>query len=148
MTKEELKKQCDSEFENIDAVVRELFLVVSPDRSEYTVVELTAIATFIHQAYNGIQNILKRILLFDGFTIKEGTAALNKDLLEKSAQLGIIPLDLYQTLLNYLTFSHFFINAYSLNLKWEKLKVLVDGLTDTLTKFKSEVNEYIYTIET
>ncbi|MBI5027022.1 MAG: hypothetical protein HZC12_09925 [Nitrospirae bacterium] len=148
MTKEQLKKHCDSEFENIDAVVRELFSVVSPDKSEYTAVELTAIATFIHQAYNGIQNILKRILLFDGLTIKEDTATWNKDLLEKSVQLGIIPPELYQILFNYLTFSHFFINAYSINLKWEKLKVLVDGLKDTLTRLKSEVSEYIYTIET
>lgn len=142
MTKEQLKEYCNAEFENIDIVVKEIFTVVSPEKLQYTVVELAAIATFMHNAYNGIEYIIKRVLLFDGLAVKD-SPTWHKDLLEKAAELGILPPDLYQTLSTYLSFRHYFVHAYSFNLDWNELKVLVDSLENTLSQFKSEINDYI-----
>lgn len=64
MTNHQLKEYCEAEFESIDAVISDLFSVVNPQKTEYTTVELAAVATFIHNCYNGIENILKRILSF------------------------------------------------------------------------------------
>lgn len=63
MTRQQLKEYCEAEFENIDAVVSELFSVVKTEKSEYSTAELAAIATFIHNFYNGIENTLKRVFV-------------------------------------------------------------------------------------
>ena len=62
MTKNQLSKYCDAEFENIETVTAELWSVVESGKSEYSIAELAAIATFLHNIYNGVENILKRVL--------------------------------------------------------------------------------------
>jgi len=79
MIKQQLKEYCEAEFENIDTVVSELFSVVSAGKSDYSIAELAAIATFLHNCYNGIENILKRVLLSGDVKI-EDTPTWHKDL--------------------------------------------------------------------
>jgi hypothetical protein len=81
MPKHQLKEYCEAEFENIDIVVFELFSIVKTAKSEYSTAELAAIATFIHNCYNGIENILKRILSFNQIEMKEAPT-WHKDLLK------------------------------------------------------------------
>ena len=138
MTKQQLKDYCDAEFENIDAVVYELFLVVQPDKTGYTTAELAAIATFIHNFYNGVENILKRISSYRQMETKV-SPTWHKDLLKASSEARIISDESYLVLSNYLSFRHFFIHAYSFILRWEELKPLVDELGNTLSQFKKEV---------
>lgn len=145
MTKDELKEYCDAEFKNIDRVMTELFFVYSPDTSEYTVTEQAAIATFILNAYNGIENILRQMLIYDRLDIAD-SPEWHKKVLKKSAELAILPRELYQVLLKYLSFRNFFVYSYSFNINWEELKVLIEAIKDVIVKFKSEVNEYIQTI--
>lgn len=63
MVSQRLKEYCEAEFENIDTVVSELFFVVRPKKVDYSTAELAAIATFIHNYYNGIENILKSFIV-------------------------------------------------------------------------------------
>jgi len=63
MTSQQLKEYCEAEFENIDTVVSDLFSVVKDNASEYSTPDLAAIATFLHNIYNGFENILKRVLI-------------------------------------------------------------------------------------
>lgn len=142
MTRHHMKKYCEAEFENIDTVVSELLSICKVKKSSYSVAELAAMATFIHNFYNGIENILKRILSFRKIILKE-TSTWHKDLLKTSLDKGIIPADLDNTLSNYLSFRHFFVHAYSFNLRWKELKPLVEGLDETLRKFKSAIYSYI-----
>jgi len=71
MTKKQLSEYCDAEFENINSVLSELALVVKPKKQKYSIADLAAIATFIHNCYNGIENILKRILVYLNIDTKE-----------------------------------------------------------------------------
>ncbi len=142
MTKQQIKEYCEAEFENIDAVVFELFSVVKTEKSEYSTAELAAIATFIHNYYNGIENVLKRVLSLKQIEIKD-TPTWHRDLLKISSDTGIIPNDLHDTLSDYLSFRHFFVHAYSFTLRWEDLKPLVDGIEETLRKYKSTIYDYI-----
>lgn len=142
MTSHQLKEYCEAEFESIDTVISDLFSIVNPQKTEYTTVELAAIATFIHNCYNGIENILKRILSFKQVEIKD-SPTWHKDLLKTASDKGIVTNELYDILSNYLSFRHFFVHAYSFSLRWEEIKPLVDDFEDTLKKFKSEVFSYI-----
>ncbi len=145
MTKEQLKKYCDGEFENIDRVMKELFSVYRPEKSEYTLAEQAAIAAFIVNTYSGFENILKQMLIFDKLDIAD-SPAWHEKVLKKASELGILQPDLYQIFSKYLAFRNYFIYAYIFNIKWEEFKVLVDAIKDVLTKFRSEVEEYIQTI--
>lgn len=145
MTKDELKEYCDAEFKNIDRVVTELFSVYSPDRSEYTIAEQAAIATFILNAYNGVENILKQMLIYDKLDITD-SPEWHKKVLKKAAELAILPRELYQVFSKYLSFRDFFVYSYIFKINWEELKVLIEAMKDVIAKFKSEVNEYIQTI--
>lgn len=106
MPNEQLREYCDAEFENIDAVVAELFLIAKAKKSAYSIAELAAMAAFLHNFYNGVENILKRILYAKGAELQK-TSTWHKDLLLASRDAGIISKDLYDTLSNYLSFRHF-----------------------------------------
>ncbi len=142
MTKDQLSKYCDAEFENIETVNAELWSVVESGKSEYSIAELAAIATFLHNIYNGVENILKRVLRANQVKV-EDSPTWHKDMLKTSSDIEIISNDLYVDLSDYLSFRHFFVHAYSFTLKWEELKPLVDRLEGVLNKFKSAIYKYI-----
>ncbi len=142
MTKKRLKEYCEAEFENISTVAAEVFSLVQEGKSQYSVAELAAIAAFLHNCYNGIENILKRILYFRQEKLKD-SPTWHKDLLKASFESEIISSQLYDLLSNYLSFRHFFVHAYSFTLKWEELNPLVEGLDRMLEKFKTAIYSYI-----
>jgi uncharacterized protein YutE (UPF0331/DUF86 family) len=142
MTSQQLKEYCDAEFENIDVVMSDLFSVVNAEKSGYSSVELAAVATFLHNFYNGIENILKRVLSFKQLEIKD-SPTWHKELLKTAFDAGIISNELYSTLSDYLSFRHFFVHAYSFTLKWEELRPIVDKITMTLENFKSAIYSFI-----
>ena len=63
MTDQQLKNYCEAEFENIETVMSDLSSALKEGTSEYSTPELAAIATFLHNIYNGTENILKRVLM-------------------------------------------------------------------------------------
>jgi hypothetical protein len=146
MTREQLKDQCEAEFENIQTVLDELSAVVQPEKTGYSIVELAAIAAFLHNSYNGIENILKRILYYKQVQLKPG-ATWHKDLLTAAVKTGIISSELHDTLSSYLSFRHFFVHAYTFTLRWEEIKPLAEGIDDTLKSFKASVFEHIENLE-
>jgi len=137
-----LKEYCEAEFENIDAVVYELYSVIQPEKADYSIAELAAVATFIHNCYNGIENILKRVMSSKHIKTKDAPT-WHKDLLKTALDEGIIPDGLYETLSNYLSFRHFFVHAYSFNIRWDELRPLVDNLPITLKEFKAAIYTYL-----
>lgn len=139
MKNQQLREYCEAEFENIDLVVTELFNVVKDEKSDYTTVEMAAIATFLHNSYNGIENILKRVLLSKQIRTRE-TPTWHRDLLKAALDADIISVDLYEAISNYLSFRHYFVHAYSFTLNWNELKPLVNNLMDTVTRFKTSIN--------
>ena len=142
MTDQQLKDYCEAEFENIDKVVMELLSVVKAKGDEFSIIELAAMGTFIHNFYNGVENILKRVLFYKEIEVKD-TPTWHKDLLKASFENGIIGVDLYNRVSNYLSFRHFFVHAYGFSLNWEDMKPLVEGIQEGLKQFKQEIYNYI-----
>ena len=133
---------CEAEFENIETVMSDLSSVVKEGASEYSTPELAAIATFLHNIYNGSENVLKRILISKGSEIRK-TPTWHRDLLRTALEKGIIDSDLYGQLSEYLAFRHFFVHAYSFNLNWEALQPLVNNLENMLKIFRSSIMRYL-----
>ena len=145
MTIDELKQFCSTEFGNIDRVADEIFSVYKPDKAEYTMAEQAAIAALVMNAYSGIENILKQMLIFDKLDVHD-SPEWHEKILQKAGEIGILPPELFQMLSRYLSFRNFFIYSYIFNINWEDLKALVDAIRDLLLKLKSEVDEYLLTI--
>ncbi len=146
MKKEQLREYCEAEYENIDTVLAEIVLLIVPGKSDYSTPELAALATFIHNCYNGFENVLKLVLLYESIEITD-SATWHKDLLQKATTRGIIGKTLRDRLSVYLSFRHFFIHAYSFTLKWKELKPLVEGIAGTVVDFKTAMSRYIETLD-
>jgi uncharacterized protein YutE (UPF0331/DUF86 family) len=136
----ELPKQIRAEIENVEMALNNLKTVMA--RKEKTVIELAAIATFLHNIYNGIENILKQILLIRDIEVpKSGT--WHKDLLNRSLSTGIISKKLSDQLYKYLTFRHFFVHAYGFMLDEKQLEGLANDIPDVWRQFLLEIENFL-----
>jgi uncharacterized protein YutE (UPF0331/DUF86 family) len=104
------------------------------NRSEKTVVELSAIGASLHHCYNGMENILKRILKFHNISTPS-SASSHKDLLDIAIQEKLISEDISDKLDKFRGFRHFFVHGYGVLLNEEELQPLVDELPDVWVQF-------------
>ena len=118
---DELFREVEAEKEHILATLQALKEAL--ERKEKTVVELAAIATFLQNAYNGIENVLKR-------TLKHISESWHKDLLDLSVNHQIISSELSRRLDEYRAFRHFSVHGYGIMLDEEKLIPLAEKLPD------------------
>src|SRR3989338_1796114 len=98
-------EQIAAERENVEKALNDLKTAMN--RKEKTVIELAAIATFLHNIYNGIENILKQIIKAKAMSMPS-SETWHKDLLNLSVSIGIITEELASELYTYLAFRHFF----------------------------------------
>ena len=145
MTKEELTGLAEKEFEKIQAVLKELHAVAAPDKTDYTVVELAAMGSFLFGIYYGVEAALRLVLLYDSMDVSDPQCR-HEDLLQKAHELGITPHDLNRVLQEYLSFRRSFEHSYSTNYDWEKLRPLVDAAGDMVRRVEAEIKEYIQTV--
>jgi uncharacterized protein YutE (UPF0331/DUF86 family) len=129
-----LPRQISAEVENIEAALRNLEETM--ERQIVTVVELAAMGTFLHNIYNGIENILKQTLKFKNIQINRGEN-WHKELLSLAVMHGVISDALSNELYEYLTFRHFFVHAYGFMLEEAPLKSLVQDIPGVWHKFIS-----------
>ncbi|MCW3128828.1 MAG: DUF86 domain-containing protein [Methanophagales archaeon] len=136
---DELYREVQAEEEHILATLQALKEAL--ERKEKTVVELAAIATFLQNAYNGIENILKRVLKYVGISVPL-SESWHKDLLDLSVDRQIISSELSRRLDEYRAFRHFFIHGYGIMLDKEKLMPLAENLPDLWKDFESELETF------
>ncbi|MBI4843715.1 MAG: hypothetical protein HY809_05250 [Nitrospirae bacterium] len=145
MTIDELKKNCEDEFKNIDIILQHMRSVYDKSKQEHTIAEQASIATFIINIYGGIEKVLKQMLVYDKLDIKD-SPGWHETLLKKAGEIGILPPDLFQTLSNYLAFRNYFIYNYIFNIEWDDIRSLADAVDETAARLRREVDEYIQTI--
>jgi uncharacterized protein YutE (UPF0331/DUF86 family) len=133
---DELSREIDAEKESILATIQALNKAL--ERKDKTIVELAAIAMFLQNIYNGIENILKRSLKYMGISpVLSGS--WHKDLLDLSVDKKIISLEFSRKLDELRAFRHFSIHGYGIMLEEEKLMPLVHNLPDLWKDFESEL---------
>ena len=137
---DELTEQILAEKENVDIALHNLRTAMA--RTEKTVIELAAIATFLHNTYNGIENILKQILISKNIKIPKSDK-WHKELLNKSLSSGIISEELSNKLYKYLTFRHFFVHAYGFMLDEKQLESLANDIPEIWQQFLKEIEPFL-----
>lgn len=116
------------------------------ERKEKTIVELAAIAAFLHNTYNGMENILKRILKFKRISIAI-SESFHKDLLDLSVDNQIISFELSRKLDEFRAFRHFFVHGYGIMLDGERLMPLAENLPNIWEQLNSELNAFIESLK-
>ncbi len=142
MKKRQLKNYIEAELENIQALILEIDLAIKEEKEDYLIADLAAIACFVHNFYNALENILKRILYYKDIELPSGSS-WHKDLLKASEETKIISDQMHMAILEYLSFRHFFAHMYVFNLKWPQLKPLAYGVKPIFQQFKLEIAEYL-----
>jgi len=135
----DLTRKIAAEKENVERALDNLKDVMG--RKKRSTVELAAIATFLHNIYNGIENILKQVLKAKGTEIPKSETS-HKDLLDLSVSLGIIPESLSDELYEYLTFRHFFVHSYGFMLEEIHLESLTNNIPGVWSQFLSAIERY------
>lgn len=145
MTIDELKQYCDGEFQNVERIMTGLYSVYSPDKIDYSLAEQASVAAFIVNIYTGFESILKQMLIYDKLDVQD-SPEWHEKVLRKAGEIGILPPELHQIFIKYLTFRNYFVYTYIFNIKWDDLKILADEVKGIRDQFRVEVEEYLQTI--
>ncbi len=137
---DKLRKHIRAEGENVEIALDNLKQTI--EREEKTVIELAAIGTFLHNIYNGVENILKQIIVAKGSELPMSDT-WHKDLLNLSVFMGIVSEELSDELYRYLTFRHFFVHAYGFMIEETHLEDLVNDIPEIWSQFLSETENYL-----
>lgn len=86
-------------------------------------------ATFLHNIYNGIENILKQVLKAKKIRVPK-SEIWHKKLLDLAVSHGIISEQLSDELREYLAFRHFFVHGYGFMLEETYLEELAKNIPD------------------
>jgi len=139
----DLARRIAAEKENVERALSDLKDAMA--RKEKSTIELAAIATFLHNIYNGIENVLKQILKAKGTKLPKSETS-HKNLLEISLSTGIIPEQLFDQLYEYLTFRHFFVHAYGFMLEEAHLENLANDIPGIWSEFVSAIERFRQTL--
>jgi len=135
-----VRELVEAELENVERTIAEL-----PDNdslSNLSTLELAGVATLIHNFYNGIENILKQIVISLGQKIPCGQF-WHQDLVKIATSSGIISESTAKELRRYLAFRHFFSHSYSFDLDNERIVPLVKDIPRILTYFTDDINKML-----
>jgi hypothetical protein len=101
--------------------------------------ELGGTAALLHSFYNGIENIVKQLVLARGLAIPTG-ATWHRDLLELAVEGKLIAAHARDSLAPYLAFRHFFVHGYSVELRADLLVALVRDARQTLALLRRDLH--------
>ena len=142
MKKNNIINYCKAELENLEKVVAETESLLSMKKTGFSVIELSAAAAFLHNFYNGVENIFKRIFRYMNFQHNQSDT-WHKDMLNTALENKIVNGALFDRLYDYLMFRHMFIHSYSFQIEWEKLKPLVLNLKSIYNDFNKSIMDYL-----
>lgn len=136
----QINEKIAAEVENIKHVLAEL---PEADAIEnLSPLELAGVAALIHNFYNGVENILKQLILSRELKIPEGSS-WHKDLINISVTNGLISSSVAKLLREYLAFRHFFSHGYSFDLDANKIILLVKQIGHTYNCFAKDIKHLL-----
>ena len=143
-----LRKQVVVEQEQLDRLIevhRPLLLRCATSTPDD--IELSALAAMLHSFYTGIENLFKRIEVETDATLPRGEF-WHRELLDamrrpSTVRPAVISAPLRDRLREYLEFRHVFRQAYSFQLRWDKMSPLVLDCEQTLQRLEAELEVFL-----
>ena len=136
----DLKKKIDVEFQSIQIVIDKLKKI--RDLNNLSEFEIAGVAAYIHNFYNGMENILKQILKDRNIAIPDGSS-WHRDLVYISSSNFFLSKTTEVNLIKYLSFRHYFVHNYAIDLDAIELELLVQNIGHVFDLFKNEILAYI-----
>jgi hypothetical protein len=143
-----LRKQILVEREQLNRLVdTHRPLLIKCAREAPTDIELSALAALLHSFYTGIENVFKRVAVELDNSVPGG-ASWHRELLDAMARpnntrAAVVSSELHERLKEYLKFRHVFRQAYSFQLRWEKLSALVLNRENTLRLLENDLDNLV-----
>jgi hypothetical protein len=143
-----LRKQVAVERQQLNRLIDEHRALLDNCASDKpNAIELSALATFLHSFYSGIENSLKRVAVEIDGGLPSGDAWHRQLLTSMTSQTNVRPpvlsTNLYGILSEYLAFRHFFRQAYSFHFDWFKMSDLVLNAERTMRQFEREMASFL-----
>lgn len=129
-----------AEKEKITATLKALGKTLRRKRRGFA--ELAAIATCLHNSYNGMENLIKRGLKHLKIPLPDSPTS-HKDTLSQAVAVGIISQELSDLLDEYRTFRHFFVHGYGILLNEAPLQPLAQNLPEIWERFEHEFELFV-----
>ena len=105
------------------------------------------IGYYLHNFYNGCENIFKQITLF--FENDLSPDSWHKDLLKRMKlningfRPAVINENLFSLLNDFRAFRHIFRYTYSFELRWDKMKLVADKFDETWNEFHNHIISFL-----
>ena len=138
------KAKIRHEIDQIDRLIESFQPLLESTRTkDPDLVEISALAMVLHSFYGGIENIFSIIAKHVDHRSPDGTK-WHRDLLVQMRKYtgnrkALIDVDQYRTLLEYLSFRHFFRHSYSYHLDWLQMKALIREMEVTWQGVKESI---------
>ncbi len=130
------REKIEAEFENIEQTLVNLPSSDSLDRLSQ--LELAGVAALIHSFYNGIENVLKQLVISKGINIPQGPS-WHIELVEIAVSNQFISSSTSDMLKEYLGFRHFFSHAYSFDVDADGISPLLQKIRDVYKSFHADI---------
>ncbi|HEX9971702.1 MAG TPA: hypothetical protein VGD14_06490 [bacterium] len=144
-----LKAEINAELGKIQKVTNEIESLYNKIKDKTpSLVELSAMAAFLHNFYSGIENIMKRIATSLDNDVPSGTS-WHTDLLKRMSidiagiRENVFSEDTVNELTDYLSFRHVFVHSYGFELKWSKMHLLVESIEKVFVKVKQDIEKFL-----
>jgi hypothetical protein len=128
-------RKVSAELEQIEQTIAKL--PASP-LSELNELELSGVGGILQSFYNGIENILKQTYITHNKTIPSDSQ-WHQQIVRQAVQYGFISDKTMELLIPYLTFRHLYRNAYVLDLRADRMQILIDEIDVVFKQFKKDL---------
>jgi hypothetical protein len=151
MNKDDISAQVAIEFKSIEETIRAIDDILKRASSgKVHPSDATAGATYLSQCYNGIENILKRLVRFFEATLPDGPN-WHADLLmmfcdNRETETPVPRLlddDLFLKLTSLRKFRHVVFHGYSIKFEWEPVKENLHSIAGVVRSFKERLDKVL-----
>lgn len=146
-----LKVLVEDELTSLERVSQEMQDLMAECAQPPTRTELRAMASILHEFYNGVERILERVAVGLQADIPHGSR-WHVDLLNWMAEAhpgpwpAVIDEPLRARLKEYLDFRHFFRHAYGYTLEWNQVRWKVEAMPETLAMLRGRLHTFFQVI--
>jgi len=129
-----------AEEDNVKRVLAQL--PAAEQLRELSDLELAGTGALLHNAYNGIENILKQVIQSVGEDLPDGPT-WHRDLVSTAERKKIVESATAQALAPLMAFRHFFSHGYALDLEPERIEPLVRDACRIFDKLREDVAKFL-----